>query len=348
LLTALRAATQGDDESVSLIRPSELARSGADSFDAFIISDADLDEPALRAIETAVLDATPLLWILDSAPSASSAARYNQLAGADARLPLEPSAPFSMNRREPLTVRAVDITSDPLALFQGPAAAEFERLTFSRFTPTELSRGASILIEGADDPILAWRPDGAARIAALAVDLSRASTDFAASPLFPAFISELIASLAPHPAARHAFLVGEPISIELPPAASFASPLTDSRGNPVRIITRNDRTTLLLEPAAAPGFIAVTDASGVSIAHAAVNLDPRESDPAAIDIVDAAARLNAAGADWAAADPASPLVRRVEHDLWPALLAAAILLFAVESLVAAFAASAPRREAPTR
>ncbi|MFP4056522.1 MAG: BatA domain-containing protein [Candidatus Brocadiia bacterium] len=213
----------------------------------------------------------------------------------------------------------------------------------SQYVQGSLRPGARAILQlaGTDDPLLASHGLGRGKVLLFTSTADRAWGDFIYYPPGPILLHHAVTFLTRRSHER-AMEVGEPLDIPLPreglqeevtfrdPAGHTAT-VTVTRQNGERKV-RFARTTL-------PGFYQVDLGPGAAPLVTAVNVDPSESDVACLggeELVEALriegppVRIVRAGDELAAAIRQS----RRGHELWRALLVAALVVLVAEALLA--------------
>ena len=247
---------------------------------------------------------------------------------------LEP--PFQLQRT--LTSPAGDsIAPGPHKLFAELEAADFSGLRFHRHYQNVVftNRLSDVLLSYPDgSAALTLSTVGNGAVALVNIPLTPDDADFIGSPIFPATLHELLSALR-RGAADHPIAPGQAWTLDVPTANEGTVSVNDPAEHPVATqILASGRTTRLALPAARePGDYAFKQGDSV-IAHAAVNVDPRESDTRPIALADL---KTGAGSTTSIAHGEEDLVLTSQNrQLWPEFAVAAVVLFALEMLLLAW------------
>lgn len=353
LRAALRPGDRSEFEPVSL-RPVGLTRADLDPFDGVILCEAGAPDDATLGALAEYLDAGGgAAWIIDSPAAHDALARLGTDRGV--ALPVTPGEHgdfIELDAADAAALDHADTSSPLLRVFEGAPAEALARTTFRRLAPSPLApRGRAVLTFASGEPFISWIPAGHGRLAVVQADLSPASSGLVKTPLFPMLAQELARFIEPAADLVRPAAVGAPILARVAGDREPAQPVTDSLGRTARLTRApsgpgspgEGAWLLLLPPAQGPGLIELRDHDGATIARAAANFDPAESDPRAADRDEIVARLPERGGEAGIGGPGISLAGRHAVELWPALLAAAMFALALESLFAA--ADGPR--APT-
>lgn len=270
--SAALAARSASGDAPILVAPGEAVDLAA--FDDLVIADAGaLSDRALDAIGDRLRAGFGALWILDNAASGASLARLAARAGIDVP--------------PPATTGPMSLTPAPDERLPLPALASL-RLRVE-VAPVEWPHAREPATYTDGSPFLTEATLFGSRVLILRASFDPARSDTVRSPLFPALIDALLASLRPQ---------------ELRPSALTAG----ATHGPPDFLSRGDRVL-------------------------AVNLDASESEPGGA-IPEPRASGDESGAWTLGAE-------RTPQELWPLALGAALVLMAVESLLAAGARRRP-------
>jgi len=366
LEVALRPGEGSIFEPVHLT-PAQVEASALAGLDALIIAGAlEVSDGALRAIAAFVSSGGGLLWVLDSQRAHDAAVRFENVDPSSAQLPAHPVDRFvELPPNQPLWLGEAAENSAALVQLAGPAMDSLLRTVFYSISPARLNTGATALLTfDTGEPALAVSPVGMGRVMTVHADLSPARCSLVKSPLFPVLLQELMKLLS-EPLGGSAesifWTVGHPILFSVPADLITAEPLKDSAGRSARVLHSQEASRprfgagdrenvgISVAPAVLPGFLTVHDAAQRPVAQLAANLDPEESDFRSLAADEDEARMLATGAGARASrtDVTGELGRVKPVELWPSLLAAAVLVLACEALLTTMAGGGRRRDKST-
>lgn len=162
--------------------------------------------------------------------------------------------------------------------------------------------------------------------------------DFVLSASYPPLLHMMVRFLAGRAGSEREGLIGSRLETLLPESAvDGAVACVDPLGtqSPVEISPVERMLRLRSQPAAWPGIYRFESAAGVTLARFAVNLDPAEGD---LEVAPADAQSRLFGKEAKRIEPGQAITRdllsgRYGRELWRYLLAAVLVLLAVESLV---------------
>lgn len=337
-LEAALAPTPDAEFAVTRLAPAQATAAMLASFDAIAIAQAGALPDSAHAAILAALDAgLGVLWLLDSQPAYESAAAFGAESGA---LPVSLTGRFTrLAGSERRDLAAGEFDAGPLMTLQGPASRALLDASFSAVAPADPAPGGIALLSfDTGEPFVAWRatPRGG-RIMALCADLHPDANTLVKGPMFPVLAHELVRFLLPASGGLRPAEVGENLVSRIDHRIDFAEPVADDLRRPARVTRGGANFDALLSapPDDAPGVTPFRDASARAVAYAAANLAPQESDLRALDEPAIADLLAADARDLrvATASPGGTLARRA-IELWPWLIAAAVAMLTVESLLA--------------
>lgn len=246
--------------------------------------------------------------------------------------PLNP--PFQL--QEPITSPA----GEPVTAAQGKLFTELDAADFSAFRFHRHFQ--NVVFTNRQNDVLLSYPDGSAALtlspagngSAVLVDLPLTpdDPDFIGSPIFPATLHEILGALR-RGSADHPVTPGAAWMLDVPTAGEGALSVSDPDGQPVaaQVLASGRTTRLALPSARVPGVYAIKQGDTI-IGHAAVNVDPRESDTRPIALADL---KTGEGSSVSVAREDDLLMTNQNRQLWPELAAAAAALLALEMLLLA-------------
>ncbi|HZI31498.1 MAG TPA: hypothetical protein VFF11_04100, partial [Candidatus Binatia bacterium] len=235
-----------------------------------------------------------------------------------------------------LAKNGAPVTAGPLKPFAELDAADFAGVRFHRYYQNQLLDGRK------DDVVLSY-PDGSAALTISSAGsgsmvlanfpLTPDGGDFIGTPIFPAMLHELLRALR-HDSAEHGFAPGVAWLLDVPTSGEGAVTVSDPEGHKIsaKVISSGRSTRLALSPPKVPGIYTVKQGNTV-VAHAAVNVDPRESDtrPLALENLKpgngSAVSILHGEDDWFLAGKV--------RQLWPQFAMAAVILLGLEMLLLA-------------
>jgi len=226
------------------------------------------------------------------------------------------------------------VTMSSRRIFGDLDAEDFAALRFRRHfqnRPPDSRAGDALLSYADGSAALTISPAGRGTLVLVNLPLTPDASDFIGNPIFPALLHELLRTLR-QDSVEKAVTPGAPWTLEAPTAGEGAVTVADPDGNSIagQVLSSGRSTRLALPPAKTPGLYSVKQAETV-VAWAAVNVDPRESDPRPLALENLKAGTNSAvtvqlGEEEVAAGEKA-------RDLWPRLAAAAAILLGFEMLL---------------
>ncbi|MCA9311363.1 MAG: VWA domain-containing protein [Phycisphaerales bacterium] len=340
----LHAALRPDERSPwqpTLLPPDALSAELLNSFDAAALVNAGAPDPdSLAALHTAVQRGLGLLWIVDSPEAHTALTAFEAIDAETTALPTRPVNQWELHPADDALGLARGVfDAPPLTLLQGGAGEALMNAVMLGVSPARLSPvGFEVLGYDRAGPCLAWSRFGDGRIATLHADLAPARSSLVKSPIFPVLAHELPAFLAPGDAGRLTPTVGLPFRVPTRADLTPEPPVTQApSGRQITLIPgiAGAPAEVACEPVATPGLIRCTDQAARTVALAAVNLDPRETDTTAISDDEIKARFEALRLpEGVAAAGARAVLGDHPIELWPWIIVSVIALLAVESLLA--------------
>lgn len=298
-----------------------------------------LGEGELRVLYEYLRQGGGVIWVADSRASAAALARFNELAGGTALSPIVPE-PELWRLGADLAVAVGQFDDPVLELFEGPARTAVLNLRFASVMAGRLPPTATPLLTFEDGtPALAMQWIGSGRLAVLGASLSPRDSDLVKGPVLVPLLHQLVRHLTPgipveanpHPGSRPVVAVdGRWREGELT--------ARDETGQPVALSvagTSAGATLVQLERRSQVGRVDILAGNDV-VAAVHVELHPGESDLAEADDQTLAMFLQPVDG------PAVPAVgetvvqgslRPVGVELWPWLMAAAVMMGIVEMVV---------------
>jgi len=230
------------------------------------------------------------------------------------------------------TLAAVDYAHPVFELFRGPHAGDFSSARFFRYRPLEAKDG--VLARFDDGGVaLAEKAVGKGRVLVWTSTLDASWNDLPLQPVFLPFLHRLVQHAAAHVESRPWHTVGEALDLSNEKALRQAdAALIAPSGERSRLAAGTKGIELL-----APGFYEVRSSeTSTPVQLAAVNVDPAESDLAALDPEELAGTVTRAGHE-AAPRRTEPAPTREDHAgrqaLWRVVLMAAFVLLAAETVL---------------
>ena len=212
------------------------------------------------------------------------------------------------------------------------------------------------ITEGHNDDVLLSHEDGSAALTLTAVGKGAAAfvnipltpdgSDLVGSPIFPAVLHELLNRMR-RGMEEPSVTPGNSWTLETPTAGESALTVKDPEGKAVdvRVLSSGRATRLALPPVRLPGIYSVSQ-SGATVAAAAVNVDPSESDMRSIPLEKLQTLPGGANISLAQDEEAQSAGVR-NRPLWPQLALAAAAFIALEMLFSALWPSARTVRATT-
>ena len=233
----------------------------------------------------------------------------------------------------------------PGKLFAGLDAGDFSSLRFHRHFQNVVftNRQSDVLLSYLDgSAALTFSPAGNGAAVFVNLPLTPDDADFIGSPIFPATLHETLSALR-RGSGDHPAYPGTPWMLDVPTGGEGAVRMSDPHDHAVvaHVLASGRITRLALPPAGEPGDYVVKQADNL-IAHAAVNVDPRESDTRPIALADL---KSGEGSSVSVVQQDDLAISNQNRQLWPVLAATAAVLLALEMLLLAFwrrPASVPR------
>lgn len=239
---------------------------------------------------------------------------------------------------------------DSLSMGQGKLFAELDAGDFSSLRFHRHFQNVVFTNRQAD--VLLSYPDGSAALTLSAagngtavfvnLPLTPDDADFIGSPIFPATLHEILSALRRGSGDRPVY-PGAAWMLDVPTANEGAVAVSDPHDHAVaaQVLASGRITRLALPPAREPGDYIVKQEDNL-IAHAAVNVDPRESDTRPIALADL---KSGEGSSMSVVQQDDLEISNQNRQLWPELAAAAAALLALEMVLLALwrrPASVPR------
>lgn len=238
-------------------------------------------------------------------------------------------------------------------LFSAPRSGDFSTARFHRYRQFEPAEGSTVLARFEDGAVaLAEARPGKGRVLVWSSTLDTYWNDLAVQPVFLPFVHQLARYAAGYVESRAWVTVGQ--VLDLADAAGPAAAAVAGGTDLIAVAPSGERTTVeaaapLLE-LGEPGFYELRTAgrTATPVDVVAVNVDPAESDLAAIDPQELVAAATTPGGPDRAARAATmdgapgPVDLERSQSLWWYLLLAAFLIFAVETVLANRLSRAPR------
>jgi hypothetical protein len=230
---------------------------------------------------------------------------------------------------------------DPVRIGRSKPFAELDAGDFSSFRFHRHFQ--NVVFTNRQSDVLLSYPDGSAALtlnqtsngatAFVNLPLTPDDPDFIGSPIFPATLHEILGALRRGSGDRPVF-PGEAWMLDVPTAGEGAVSISDPRGHAMvaQVVASGRMTRLALPPAHEPGDYVIKQADNL-IAHAVVNVDPRESDTRPIALADL---KSGEGSSVSVVQQDDLAISNQNRRLWPELAAAAVVLLALEMLLLAF------------
>lgn len=287
--------------------------------DAVIFADADLPRgDAGRRLEEFLTRGGGVVVVAGSA-----SADHPLLPAGVGRLVVRSDAPVS--------IVAIDDGHFVFEPFRTGTSAELSLARVLQYRALQPKEDAAILARFTDGrPAIIERQIGKGRVVMVAVPLDGRASDLVLQPAFVPFVHQLVKYAAGN-APVAARTVGQPVDLGEYVAASRDAIIATPDGERIRMRGGRART-LQLDQA---GLYQIREAGEQGITRViAVNVDPRESDPARI----APAAINAGvittpHAAAVAATPLTPFERESRQSAWWYLLLIAFVLLALETVL---------------
>jgi hypothetical protein len=258
-------------------------------------------------------------------------------------LPVAFGGPLDRSSRGGATLSYLDYEHRVFELFRTPRSGDFSSARFFRYRRLEGAESARILARFDDGSVaLAEGRQGDGIVLVWATDFENFWNDLAVQPVFLPFTHLLVKHLSGYVEPRPWFRVGNVIDLAESPMfageeASAEAELVVERPSGLRMVFRlgEENRFLLLNEA---GFHRVRYVGDVDdgVLVAAANLDPGESNLAAIDPEEMVGAVTAAGDTEEATLEATVLLpedRERRQGLWWYLLAGAAALLLLETLI---------------
>jgi hypothetical protein len=230
------------------------------------------------------------------------------------------------------TLAAVDYAHPIFEVFRGPHGGDFSTARFFRYRPLAAKDG--VLARFDDGGVaLAEKTVGKGHVLVWTSTLDASWNDLPLQPVFLPFLHRLVQHAAGHVESRPWHTVGEALDLGSDKALRQAEAVVIApSGERSRLAAGSKGVELT-----APGFYEVRALdSGAPVQVAAVNVDPAESDLAALDPEELAGALTRAGQE-AAVRRSEPAPTAEEHEgrqaLWRDVLMAALVLLAAETVL---------------
>ena len=221
-------------------------------------------------------------------------------------------------------------------LFGELDAADFSTPRFRRHLQNRLFAGRAgdtVLAYADGSAALTISPAGHGSLVLVNLPLTPDGGDFIGSPIFPAWLHELLRALR-QDAAEQSVAPGAPWTLDVPTLGEGAVIVTDPDGKTVaaQVLASGRNSRLALPPATKPGIYSVSQGDAV-VGCAAVNVDPCESDTRPLSLDQLKPGTNSAVT--VLRDEEEVAVGEKAQDLWPRLAAAAAILLGLEMLLLA-------------
>jgi len=230
------------------------------------------------------------------------------------------------------TLAAVDYAHAVFEVFRGPHGGDFSTARFFRYRPLAATEG--VLARFDDGGVaLAEKTVGKGHVLVWTSTLDASWNDLPLQPVFLPFLHRLVQHAAGHVEAPPWHTVGEALDLSSDKALRLADAVViGPSGEKSRLAAGSKGLELT-----APGFYEVRSLeTSAPVQLAAVNVDPAESDLAALDPEELAGTLTRAGHE-AAARRTEPAPTTEEHEgrqaLWRGVLMAAFVLLAAETVL---------------
>lgn len=331
------------------LTPSEATPEMLASFDGAVIAEGGgLYDATLDALAGFILQGGGVIWVIDSQAAHESVARFGSANAAGAALPTEVTDRFTrLAGVERIALRAGEFESPALRALEGPAGWALLEATFGSYSPARAVRGVPLIEFAGGGPFIAWGAAGGAgagRVVMIHADLAPARATLAKGPMFPVLMHELARFVLPASGGRPSAEVGEAVAARIDAGAAFIEPVSDDAGRAVRVSRGGAAFDPVLTggPATAPGFVEFRDGSGRGVASAAVRLAESESDLRPMDEAAMSAIVGEGDDGLRTASAAPVTASRGVIELWPWMLAAALIMLMSESLVAGWSRRASR------
>jgi hypothetical protein len=230
------------------------------------------------------------------------------------------------------TLAAVDYAHPVFELFRGPHSGDFSSARFFRYRPLEAKDG--VLARFDDGGVaLAEKVVGKGRVLVWTSTLDASWNDLPLQPVFLPFLHRLVEHAAAHVESRPWHMVGEALDLSSDGAlGQKEAAVIGPSGEKSRLPAGSRGIELTV-----PGFYEVRSLeTSAPVRLAAVNVDPAESDLAALDPEELAGTLTRAD-DAREPRRTEPAPTTEEHEgrqaLWRAVLMAAFVLLAAETVL---------------
>jgi hypothetical protein len=299
-----------------------------------IVAAGGLNQRTGEAIQAHLKAGGGVVWWLDSEASVATYNRWAQRWQQPNRARW-PRARWAPSQAAPMTLGLGRFDAEPLAVFQGAARAGLLSATFSRYARlSHPEQGPPLLASKEGEAVMRQLMAGEGRVILAGLDLAPASTGFGRTPWFLPLMHELVRAVTPTPARPESPHPGEglPWSVR-----SDQHVLGPGEG---RLSAPGGRAT-----ARAVGWHRLMASNGRERKRLWVRWPASESDLTPATPKQRQANAASAGATrerglGAVSGPANQVKGSGWRPLWPALAMAALLLLAVEPMVAAWRRSA--------
>jgi hypothetical protein len=256
--------------------------------------------------------------------------------GSDTLLPGTLGAPVDRLTGRGGTIGYVDYSHPAFEVFKAPRSGDFSAARVLRYRGIEIAPTDRVLVRFDDGAVAAAeRRAGNGRVVVVATTLDDSWNDLALKPIYLPLVHQLVKYLAQYEPAAAWRTVDQVVDLSAP---------LKSRAERVVITPSGERRTIAADE---PGLLELTEAGIYEIRSAtsasarpdriAVNLDPAESDLAALDPTELVAAVTgrAGGAQAAEGPPVEVAPQDVERQqaAWWYLLMAGLLLLAAEMVV---------------
>jgi hypothetical protein len=256
--------------------------------------------------------------------------------GSDTLLPGTLGAPVDRLTGRGGTIGYVDYSHPAFGVFKAPRSGDFSAARVLRYRGIEIAPTDRVLVRFDDGAVAAAeRRAGNGRVVVVATTLDDSWNDLALKPIYLPLVHQLVKYLAQYEPAAAWRTVDQVVDLSAP---------LKSRAERVVITPSGERRTIAADE---PGLLELTEAGIYEIRSAtsasarpdriAVNLDPAESDLAALDPTELVAAVTgrAGGAQAAEGPPVEVAPQDVERQqaAWWYLLMAGLLLLAAEMVV---------------
>lgn len=301
----------------------------------------EMDASAMTALHRFINEGGAVLWITDGRPAAQHLRVFSKIIGDSAFLPIMPDATEPWRTNANLKIADGDFADEVLSVFQGPSRNAVINATFKNVLAGRAPPASDVLLAFEDGtPALAAGWIGTGRMAVLAADLSPTESDLVKGPVLVPLLHQL---------ARHSS-PGKPLPDNPHPGHGGRAVLHDVNVNAaVKVVTPSGQVVRHRANQSERGAVIIdwpnveevgvyrieTSSGGETLGHVVSQIDATESDLDAADAQLLAAMQREANTNIAQAKGADDLLKPRPTELWPWLIAAAILLVILEPLILA-------------